>query len=279
MKLIDLARRHAKSFGGITPAIWAVAELAETSYERVVAGTQDASRDVVARASELAKRYQRGEPLQYLLGHWAFRELDLVTDPRALIPRPETEMLVDIALELLDGVDGAVAADLGTGTGAVGISLAVSGRFSLVYMTDASAEALSLASQNVQRNIRLVKGAVFLSRGSWFAALPDSCRGRLDLVASNPPYIPSAAIAGLDDRVLYEPRSALDGGPSGMNCLFQILSGAPDYLRHGGSVVLEMGEDQGGVLAEVASSFGYEQIAVRADQAGRPRFFTARWLG
>ena len=279
MKLIDLARRHAKSFGGITPAIWAVAELAETSYERVVAGSQDASRDVVGRAADLAKRYQRGEPLQYLLGRWAFRELDLVTDVRALIPRPETEMLVDIALELVGTKAGAVAADLGTGTGAIGISLSASGRFSLVYMTDASAAALSLSSQNVQRNIQLVKGAVFISRGSWFAALPDSSKGRLDLVASNPPYIPSAAIAGLDQRMLYEPRSALDGGPSGMNCLFQILSGAPDYLRRGGSLVLEMGEDQGDVMAEVASSFGYEQVAVRRDQAGRFRFFTARWMG
>ena len=279
MKLIDLARRHAKSFGGITQAVWAVAELAETSYERVVAGSQDASRDVVARAAELAKRYQQGEPLQYLLGHWAFRDLDLVTDVRALIPRPETEVLVDVALELVGDGAGAVAADLGTGTGAIGISLAASGRFSLVYMTDVSAEALSLASQNLQRNIRKVEGAVFMSRGSWFAALPDSAKGSLDLVASNPPYIPSAAIAGLDERVLYEPRSALDGGPSGMNCLFQILSGAADYLRRGGSVVLEMGEDQGEVLAEVASSFGYEQVAVRCDQAGRLRFFTARWMG
>lgn len=263
----------------MTPAIWVVAELAETSYERVVAGSQDASRDVVAKAAELAKRYQGGEPLQYLLGHWSFRELDLVTDVRALIPRPETEMLVDIALELVGKSVGYVAADLGTGTGAIGISLAASGRFSLVYMTDASAEALSLAAQNVQRNIRVVKGAVFLSRGSWFAALPDSAKGRLDLVASNPPYIPSAAVSGLDERVLYEPRSALDGGPSGMNCLFQILSGAPDYLRRGGSVVLEIGEEQGEVLAEVATSFGYERTSVRPDQAGRPRFFSARWMG
>ena len=279
MKLIDLARRHAKNFGGITPAIWVVAELAETNYERVVAGMHDASRDVVARTAVLAKRYQRGEPLQYLLGHWSFRELDLVTDVRALIPRPETETLVDIALELVGKRGGAVAADLGTGTGAIGISLAASGKFSLVYMTDASAGALSLAAENVQRNIRVVKGAVFLSRGSWFSALPDSAKGRVDLVASNPPYIPSAAISSLDERVLFEPRSALDGGPSGMNCLFQILSGAPDYLRRGGSVVLEMGEQQAEVLAEVASSFGYEKISVRPDPAGSPRFFTARWTG
>ena len=277
MKLVDLARKFSRTFGGLTPAIWVISDLSEVSYERLLTSQSEASPALVAKVTEMAKRYRKGEPLQYLLGHWSFRELDLVTDARALIPRPETELLVDVACSMIPKGSRSIGVDLGTGTGAVGLSLSASGRFAWVYLTDLSLPTLSLASLNVQRNRSLLKSAVFLSRGSWFQALPESLKHSCDLIVSNPPYIASATIANLDARVLFEPKLALDGGVSGLSCILEILSGAPEYLKRNGSVVLEIGEDQGEVISEVATSFGYQDVLIRSDQTDRTRFVSARW--
>ncbi len=279
LNLLELAKRHSKTFGGLTPAIWVISDLSELSYDRLLTSESEASRELIAKVAEMARRYRKGEPLQYILGHWSFRELDLVTDTRGLIPRPETEMLPEFAIAMLGKKRGAIAADLGTGTGAIGLSLAASGRFAWVHMTDVSLATLSLASLNVDRNRSLLRSPVFMSRGSWFKALPDRRKASLDLVVSNPPYIASGAIAKLDSRVLFEPRVALDGGVSGMTCLLEILAGAPEYLKAGGAIVLEMGEEQGDSLSQVAESFGYRDVEIRQDATKRPRFLTARWPG
>ncbi len=277
MNLNDLARRHSRTFGGLTPAMWVISDLSELSYERLLTSESEASPELIAKVAEMAKRYRKGEPLQYILGHWSFRELDLLTDSRGLIPRPETEMLPELAMAMLGKRRDLVAVDLGTGTGAIGLSLAVSGRFSKLYLTDISLATLSLASANIDRNRALVRGMVFLSRGSWFAALPARLQGAVDLVVANPPYIPTNAIANLDKRVLYEPLLALDGGVSGVSALLEILAGAPEFLKPGGAIVLEMGDEQGEALSHVAELFGYTEIVIRKDSSMRPRFLTARW--
>lgn len=276
MTLIELARKHRRTFGGITPAIWVISDLSETEFEKLLISDSEASQELIDAVGLIAKRYRKGEPLQYLLGHWNFRKLDLLCDERALIPRPETEHLVDLVFARLKGKKRLLGADLGTGSGAIGLSLATSNTFDLVYMTDLSSPALNLASENLERNRRLFNSKIFMSHGSWFAGLPASCVGSLDLVISNPPYIPTSAIASLDGRVLAEPIMALDGGPAGMSSLLEIVAGATKYLSPDGLLALEIGEDHGETLAGVANSFGYLNIEVVKDQTDRVRYFFAR---
>ncbi|HET9092327.1 MAG TPA: methyltransferase, partial [Acidimicrobiales bacterium] len=157
----------------------------------------DAAAEAFAR--EAAVRRQRGEPLQHVLGHWSFRQLDVRVDTRALVPRPETEVVVEAALGELARLAGrrplSAVADLGTGSGVIALSLAAEvpdPGVPLVYATDASAAALSLAAENARRVLAASqRDRLELRLGSWYAALPAAARGGLDLVVSNPPYLSS----------------------------------------------------------------------------------------
>ena len=249
--------------------------------------------DRIQRVEALVARRRSGEPLQYLVGHWAFRRLDLVVDPRVLIPRPETEQLVDVALDELarlvsrPGSDGAVVVDLGTGSGAIALALAVEATERWpdlrVLATDASADALAVAEENRDRVAATWPAArkVTLAGGRWWDAVDPAERGRVDLVVSNPPYVAEADFPGLDPTVrLWEPRGALVApdrdGVSGLGDIAAVLADAATWLRPGGVVVVEIDPGQADGALGVARRAGLVDGRTEDDLAGRVRMVVAR---
>ena len=240
----------------------------------------------VSFVESMVARRAAGEPLQYVLGVWSFRRLELVVDRRALIPRPETEAVVEVALAELGrladdraaGVGGSrrlLVADLGTGTGAIALSLAQEDPHVLVWASDVSPEALALARANTAGSGTAVAPRVRLVEGSWFEALPAELRGRLDLVVSNPPYV-------ADDERLprdvasWEPAVALRAGPTGLEALVQVVRGAVEWLAPGGGAVVECAPHQAEAVARLATDVGYREVEVHTDLSGRRRGVVAR---
>jgi release factor glutamine methyltransferase len=251
----------------------------------------------VGRAQEMAARRAAGEPLQYVFGHWPFRHVDLRVDARVLIPRPETEQVVEVALgegrRLLAMRSGAglVAVDAGTGSGAIALALATElgdGR-TQVWATDVSADALEVAAANV-RACGTGTGSgtgppdITLAQGSWLTPLPERLRGRIDLVVSNPPYVSAEEWAGLDPEVRAEPRGALVAGPghggvAGLADVEAVLEQAGHWLGRPGAVIVELAPHQARAAQERARQLGYDEVRVEADLAGRPRALVARRSG
>lgn len=227
----------------------------------------------------MVERRLAGEPLQYVLGRWGFRSLDLFVDRRVLIPRPETEMVAGLAIDELlamrsAGIDRPVAVDLGTGSGAIGLSIAVEVERAEVWMTDASADALVVARSNLT-GIGRAATRVRVADGSWFDALPEELRGTVDLVVSNPPYV--ATSDEVEDIVReWEPSSALFAGDDGLDDIRTLIHEAPSWLRAGGVLVLEMDPRQLVVASELAMASGFVDIETRADLSGRDRALMAR---
>jgi release factor glutamine methyltransferase len=226
----------------------------------------------------MVARRQSGEPLQYVLGHWPFRHLDLLVDHRVLIPRPETEQLVDVALGLArEQAPPLVVADLGTGSGAIALALAseLHRADATVWACDSSPAALEVAAANLA-GIGRAGTIVRISAGSWYEALPDELRGRLGMVVSNPPYIGRHDPAVEDGVRAWEPRDALFAGDDGLDALREILGAAAAWLRPGGALVSEIGSDQGEPVAELARGAGLIDVAIEKDLAGHVRFVVAR---
>ena len=228
----------------------------------------------------MVDRRTAGEPLQYVLGRWGFRQLDLLVDRRALIPRPETEQVVEVALKELGALGagpGAVVADLGTGSGAIALSLAREGKVGAVWATDVSPDAIAVARANLAGLGGRFATRVRLEVGSWWSALPPDLKGRLDLVVSNPPYVSSAEMSSLPPVVAdWEPRLALEAGPLGLDALEAIVRGAPEWLARPGSLVVELAPHQAESVAALARAVGFSEVAVRPDLAGRDRALVAR---
>jgi release factor glutamine methyltransferase len=227
------------------------------------------------RFRPLLRRRADREPLQYILGHAAFRELVLAVDRRVLIPRPETEILVDEVLDWAEarGQEGLSVLDVGTGSGAIALSLALEGPFTRVVATDASADALDLAREN-GRGTGLQDRLDF-REGSFFAPLaPDES---FDVVVSNPPYVAESEGPGLEPEVrAWEPGLALFGGPDGLAAIRALVGGAGPHLVGGGLLALEVGAGQSGlVVAEIEGTGAYENVRVRRDLAGRERVVLA----
>lgn len=230
-----------------------------------------------------AQRRLDGEPLQYIIGHWPFRSLDLDVDPRVLIPRPETEGLVDVALgELAAAASLApLLVDLGCGSGAIGLSLLdelrVRGVAATLVALDESTDALDVARANARKHHL---HAVSFVASSWFDALDSSLRGRVDLVVANPPYVGASEMQTLDPVLRYEPLGALvstdEGGVVGFGDLDLIVRESLGWLRPGGSLVMEHGEEQRAPLIELAKDYGYVHVRDLDDLSGRPRTFVAR---
>jgi release factor glutamine methyltransferase len=225
-------------------------------------------------------RYAAGEPLQYVMGRWAFRRLDLLVDSRVLIPRPETELLVEhvtrYALQKIRDVGiGVTIADLGTGSGAVGLSLLHELPFESVevWMTDVSEDALHVARANAAGVGRNAVGARF-GHGHWYAALPEDLRGSLDAIVSNPPYIATGDPLVGDSVLKWEPHNALFAGADGLSDLRVIVSGATDWLVPGGLLAVEMGFTQGTEVSQLFTSAGFTKVSVHKDLAGLDRFVT-----
>jgi release factor glutamine methyltransferase len=254
-------------------ARWIVEEIGGFDLDDLV------TRRGMARHDEFLRRRLSGEPLQYVLGHWSFRTLDLMVDPRVLIPRPETEAVVGHALDEFDrivaGRSGeALVVDLGTGSGAIGFSIAVERVGARVWCTDRSPDALAVARANLSGIGRPAR-RVSLAEGSWFDALPGDLRGRLDLLVANPPYV--AAGEPLPPEVAdWEPHAALVPGNDGTEDLDVIVDGAPVWLAPGGSLVLELDPRQVDRLAERASAVGLVEVEARPDLAGSDRALVAR---
>lgn len=187
------------------------------------------------------KRRLRREPIQYIEGTAAFRTLELTVNPHVLIPRPETEQLVQAVLDAREGGEGRTAVDIGTGSGAIALSLASEGQFRSIVATDVSTDALALAAQNA-RSAGL-ESQVEFRHGSLFEPLE---REAFDVIVSNPPYVAEHERASLQPEVVeWEPAGALFGGRDGLDVIRALITGAPAHLRPGGLLALEIGADQG----------------------------------
>ena len=216
------------------------------------------------------QRVAKGEPVQYVLGQWDFRKLTLKVDRRALIPRPETELLVDLVLKSrqVRETPKPLVVDVGTGTGCIILSLAKELRDGVFVGLDISPEALALAREN----------AAFTGlEGRVLFAESDGCGefdpASVDVLVSNPPYIPSKVVDGLAPHIRgHEPRLALDGGPDGLDVYRSLLLDAVMVLKPGGAVFLEIGDEQGSALRDMLDEYGFTDVAIAKDYSGRDRY-------
>ncbi|HMQ30277.1 MAG TPA: peptide chain release factor N(5)-glutamine methyltransferase [Chloroflexaceae bacterium] len=218
------------------------------------------------------ERRARGVPVAYLVGHKEFYGLDFFVSPATLVPRPETELLVELALAAARrrsrGAEPLLIADVGTGTGAIAVALASYCPGALVYAVDLSAEALAVARRNVERHG--LAGRVRLLHGDLLAPMP----GPVDLIVSNPPYTILDEVE--PDVRAYEPHIALEGGPDGAAIYRRLLAAAPAYLRQGGAVLLEIGAWQGELVSELLrEAFPAAAVAMHQDLAGLDRVVVA----
>jgi release factor glutamine methyltransferase len=230
---------------------------------------------VVERFWEAVERRASGFPFPYAVGRTTFRTLDLKLDPRALIPRPETEGLVELVLQWVKGEgergQGRTAADIGTGSGCIALSLAVEGDFDRVVAVERSPEAAALARENVSLVGPPVP--VEVREGDLLGPLGDE---RFRVIVANPPYLTEQEYAALDPAVrLFEPRDALVSGPDGLDATRALFAGAAARLAPGGMLCLEIDERREERVRLLAHEFGWRRIGVHQDLFGRPRFALA----
>jgi release factor glutamine methyltransferase len=287
----QLVAEVADRVGSPREATWIV--------EHVESHPDGGTADVRSAALALADRRAAGEPLQYVLGTWAFRSLELRVDRRVLIPRPETEQVVEVALAELARIaavrgedpgddDPLVCVDLGTGSGAIALAVAVEGadlgRALEVWGTDASPDALDVARANrdaLAASDSAAAARVAFAGGSWFAAVPERLRRRVDLVVANPPYVSEAEFDDLDPTVReWEPRSALvaprgRSGVAGMADVETVVAGAGSWLRGHGGLVVELAPSQAYGAIDAARRAGFSQVGTARDLAGRLRMLVA----
>ena len=224
-----------------------------------------------------------GVPLQYVMKRWAFRHLDVMVDERVLIPRPETEQVVQIALDLARKIEsnGALrVVDLGTGSGVIGLSMA----FELgvdaahVWLTDASVDALDVARANMV-GIGRAAANVRVAHGSWWNALPQDLAGRIDIAICNPPYIAQDSSEVAPDVHMYEPHSALYAHDNGLADLRTVIEGASTWLKNSGWLVLEIGYQQGADVLAMMTASGLVGAEIKQDLSGRDRIAVGQLLG
>ena len=215
--------------------------------------------------TEYLKRRLTGEPVAYILGQQGFWKLDLDVAPHTLIPRPETEMLVEAALELVPGFATVSLLDLGTGSGAIALALASERPVWTVTAVDRVPEAVALAERNRKR---LHLDNVTVLESQWFSALEGQ---RFDLIISNPPYIASSDPHLAEGDVRFEPSSALVAGTDGLDDLRQIVAQAPQHLNSDGWLLLEHGYDQGAAVRDLLVQNGFERVKTRRDLGDHER--------
>lgn len=215
----------------------------------------------------LIARRQQGEPIPYILGFKEFWSLNLKVTPETLIPRPETELLVEWALKYLP--QGANVADLGTGTGAIALALATERPDVTCYATDISEGALKIAAENA---MRLTIHNVIFSLGDWCQALPYGVT--YDVIVSNPPYLSSS-----DPPLPFEPERALLSPPDGLTAIAGILEQAKCYLKSNGYLLIEHGAEQGDAVRSLFKKVGYNNVLTQRDFSGWERVTIGKWMG
>jgi len=274
---LELAGKKLRESGANTPTLDAGVLLAHVTgldraglyreRERVLA------EEVEARFFSLVGRRAAGEPLAYLIGHKEFMGLDFTVNPHVLIPRPETELLVEKALELLPPAP--VVVDVGAGSGAIAVSLAALCPKAVVYATDCSQEALAVAGLNAARHG--VANRVFLCPGDMLEPLAGRVQaGGVDLIVANLPYIPTEDLLALPREIrLFEPPSALDGGAGGLELYRRLIPAAALLLKKGGYLLMEIGCDQGRRMVALLAPPVWEAIILQ-DLAGLDRLVVAR---
>jgi release factor glutamine methyltransferase len=224
-------------------------------------------------------RVEQHKPVQYLVGKTFWRDFELVVSPSVLIPRPETESIIDIALAASNNLQQqGIWVELGTGSGAIAISLAKTLLGVEIYAVDTSAEALEIAKINATR--LEVLDRIYFSQGNWWSSL-EKLQGKVAGMISNPPYIPSEEVLRLQPEVVnYEPHLALDGGLDGLDAIRILVDTAPVYLQPGGIWLIEMMAGQGAVVVDLLVQQGsYTDIQIIDDLAGLDRFVLARLRG
>ena len=224
-----------------------------------------------------------GVPLQYVMKRWAFRHLDVMVDERVLIPRPETEQVVQIALDLARKIEsnGALrVVDLGTGSGVIGLSMAfeLGADAAHVWLTDASVDALDVARANMV-GIGRAAANVRVAHGSWWNALPQDLAGRIDIAICNPPYIAQDSSEVAPDVHMYEPHSALYAHDNGLADLRTVIEGASTWLKNSGWLVLEIGYQQGADVLAMMTASGLVGAEIKQDLSGRDRIAVGQLLG
>ncbi len=257
-------------------AEWLLASvLGVERFELFVEAAREVPSLAAARYRAWVDRRTAHEPLQYILGFEDFHGLRLTVTPDVLIPRPETEGLVEWAIEILKDQPGGEVADLGAGCGAIACAIAAGLPEVEVLAIERSLGALAVAFGNVRR--LGLADRIHLLAGDLFEPLA-AVRAGLDLVVANPPYLPTAILGSLPPEVsMYEPRLALDGGPDGMAVIRRIIAGAPVVLRPDGWLLMEIGEEQAGPLASLMAAEGFSGIRAQRDLRGVERYIGGRW--
>ena len=215
----------------------------------------------------LVARRAAGEPLQYITGHQEFFKLDFEVSPEVLIPRPETEIIVEVALEFLGDKPAPLFADIGTGSGCITISLLNELSAARAVATDASPAALRVAQRNADRHA--VTDRLTLIESDCFSALDPV--GKFDLIVSNPPYVSDRELETIQREVRYEPRAALAGGPDGLDVIRTLLREAPWFLRSGSHFVFEVGFGQDLTVEQLIDREVWDLIEIRRDLQSVPR--------
>jgi release factor glutamine methyltransferase len=274
-------------------ARWIVSEVSGYAPTELAAheGVEPAPAVAATRVRQLAARRTEGEPLQYVLGSWSFRGIDLMVDRRVLIPRPETEITAEVAIaeaERLGARRGrrdpwsgnATAysvADLGTGSGALALALASELPDAEVWAVDVSDDALAVARANLSAIASSAAGRIRIARGDWFDAIPDDRRGSLRVVVTNPPYVAEHELPDLPPEVArHEPVGALVGGPTGLEQIARIVAAAPAWLETDGTLVSEIAPHQAEAVVALARDAGFAVVHIRSDLTGRARVLVAR---
>ncbi len=274
----ELWAETTATVGERTEAMW-LCEVAASAVDRaefMAMLDEPATERMIAHLDAMLARLATGEPLQYVLGQWSFRHIEVAIDRRVLIPRPETELVAGAAIDKARTFEPSrTVVDLGTGSGVIGLSLAAELPLdgTTVWITDASADALDVARANLAglgrkgRNVRV-------GEGPWFDAVPADLL--FDVIVSNPPYV-EAGSTELDASVLdWEPAAALFAGPDGLDDIGTIVRDSYDRLVPGGWLILEIGAGQGAAVRDRLAERGFTAVEIRRDLADRDRIAIAQ---
>ena len=280
LRLLRAEARERLSRAGVPnagqEADWLLCRALERSFPFLLAHSgSPLSPEESARAERLIRRRENGEPIQYILGSAPFRGLEFEVGPGVLIPRPETELLVELALSLLPNDDFTLL-DWGTGSGCIAASILLERPRARALMAERNPQALACAWRNLRRHEVLGRSLLLHSQAPEDLPVVAEC----DLVVSNPPYIPTEALAGLMREVRdFEPRMALDGGPDGMDCYRALFLHAPHWLKPSGFLLLEVGDAHQAEALKAQPDKDFEFLRGMLDLSAIPRCMAWRYRG